>query len=79
MKLEVKLLILEMKVDGIKKKTGVNIITIKMEKVKLEVGGFGSREEKFRSKIDDINSRKKLILEVGMHKTRSRVDKQLIH
>ena len=51
MKLEVKLLILEMKVDGIKKKTGINIITIKVEKVKLEVDGFGSREEKIRSKI----------------------------
>jgi len=29
-----------------------------VEKVKLEVGGFGSREEKIRSKIDDVNSRK---------------------
>ena len=58
MKLGVRLLILGMEWMGFNKKTGVNIITIKVEKVKLEVGGFGSREEKFRSKIDDINSRK---------------------
>jgi hypothetical protein len=58
MKLEVRLLILGMEWMGFKKKTGVNIITIKVEKVKLEVGGFGSRGEKIRSKIDDVNSRK---------------------
>ncbi len=57
MKLEVRLLILEMEWMGLKK-TGVNIITINVEKVKLEVGGFRSREEKIRSKIDDVNSRK---------------------
>ncbi len=45
MKLKVRLLILEMEWMGFETKTGVNIITIKVEKVKLEVGGFGSREE----------------------------------
>ena len=40
-----KVVILEMEWMGFKKKTGVNVITIKVEKVKLEVGGFGSREE----------------------------------
>jgi hypothetical protein len=29
-----------------------------VEKVKLEVGRFGGREEKIRSKIDDVNSRR---------------------
>ncbi len=46
MKLEVRLLYQRWSGwDLKKKKTGVNVITIKVEKVKLEVGGFGSREE----------------------------------
>ncbi len=48
MKLEIKLLILEMKVDGIKKKTGINIITIKVEKVKLEVDNLRVGKKKLK-------------------------------
>ena len=39
---------------GFETKTGVNIITIKVEKVKLEVGGFGSRGDKIKVEYNGI-------------------------
>ncbi len=47
-------------------------VGIKVEKVKLEVDGFGSREKKLEGRLDDIRSRRKYILEVEMHETRGR-------
>ena len=40
-----------------------------MLKVKLEVDEFGSGGKKLEGRLDDIRSRRKYILEVGMHET----------
>ena len=53
-------------------KTSVNIITIKVEKINLEVGGFESREEKIGGKIGWYQKQEKIIFRSRSEWTRSR-------